>query len=254
MIELRNIEKSYGEKKVLSQISLTIRQGEMAALIGANGAGKSTLLKIISGALPAQGKALIQGRKIRSMAAARRAGIIAVVPQEIPSTTPLRGYEFVMLGRTHRLPRFGAPGAADREAVERAMASTGTAAFKHRFLSDMSGGERQRLAVAIAFAAEPRIILLDEATSHLDLNHRVEIMQLLRAMNRDQGVTILMAVHDLMLASRFFDRLILLQEGKIIQDAAPQAVLTEDILAGAYGCRIRTIQLPDELGTCVVPI
>ncbi|MCK9303787.1 MAG: ABC transporter ATP-binding protein [Bacteroidales bacterium] len=254
MIELRHIEKSYGEKKVLSEISLSIRQGEMVALIGANGAGKSTLLKVISGALPAQGKALIEGRKIRRIAAAQRAGIIAVVPQEIPSTIPLRGYEFVMLGRTHRLPRFGAPSAADCEAVERAMASTGTGAFKDRFLSDMSGGERQRLAVAIAFAAEPRIILLDEATSHLDLNHRVEIMQLLRKMNRDQGVTILMAVHDLMLASRFFDRLILLQEGKVIQDAAPPAVLKEDILEGAYGCRIRTIQLPDELGTCVVPV
>lgn len=254
MIQLRHIEKSYEEKKVLFDISLTIRQGEMAAVIGANGAGKSTLLKIISGALPAGGQALIDGREIKKIAATERAGIIAVVPQEIPSSIPLRGYEFVMLGRTHRLPRFGAPGRADCDAVEKAMASTGTLPFRDRFLSDMSGGERQRLAVAIAFAAEPRIILLDEATSHLDLNHRVEIMHLLREMNRSQGVTVLMAVHDLMLAGRFFDRLILLQEGRVTQDAPPQEVLTAEILEQAYGCRIRTIQLPDDLGTCIVPL
>jgi len=253
MIELRNIEMHYEEKKVLSNVSLTIRKGEMAGLIGANGAGKSTLLKIISGVLNAQGQTLIEGREIRAITATERAGIIAVVPQEIPSDTPLRGYEFVMLGRTHRLPRFGAPCKADREAVEKAMVSTGTEPFKDRFLSDMSGGERQRLALAMAFAAEPRIILLDEATSHLDLHHRVETMHLLREMNRSHGVTVLMAVHDLMLAGRFFERLILLHEGNVIKDATPPEVLTEAILERAYGCRIRTIQLPENLGTCIVP-
>ncbi len=254
MIELRQIGKRYGDKPALTDISLTIGKGEMTALIGANGAGKSTLLRVISGALKAQGRVLIAGRKIESIAAAERAGLIAVVPQEIPSETPLRGYDFVMLGRTHRLPRFGAPCRADREAVAQAMARTGTEPFRERFLSDMSGGERQRLALAMAFAAQPRIILLDEATSHLDLHHRVEIMHLLREMNRVDGVTVVMAVHDLMLAGRFFDRLILLHEGRVIRDAAPQEVLTEEILAQAYGCPIRAIPLPDELGTCIVPV
>jgi len=254
MIELLHTEKLYGDKKALSDISLTIRKGEMTALIGANGAGKSTLLKVISGALKAQGHTLIEGREIQTIASAERAGMIAVVPQEIPSETPLRGYEFVMLGRTHRLPRFGAPAQADREAVDKAMVSTGTEPFRDRFLSDMSGGERQRLALAMAFAAEPRIILLDEATSHLDLHHRVEIMHLLREMNRNHGVTVLMAVHDLMLAGRFFDRLILLDNGGVLKDGPPQTVLTEKILEKAYGCPIRTIQLPDDLGMCILPM
>jgi iron complex transport system ATP-binding protein len=254
MIELRHIEKHYGDKTALAEISLTIRTGEMTALIGANGAGKSTLLKVISGAIRAQGQTLIEGREIRTIPAAERAEVIAVVPQEISSETPLRGYEFVMLGRTHRLPRFGAPGRADREAVETAMDSTGTEPFRDRFLSDMSGGERQRLALAMAFAAEPQIILLDEATSHLDLHHRVEMMHLLRKMNRNQGVTVLMAVHDLMLAGRFFDRLILLDKGSVLKDGPPQTVLTEEILEIAYGCRIKSIQLPDDLGMCIVPM
>ena len=253
MIELRNIEICYGDKKALSEVTLTICKGEMAGVIGANGAGKSTLLNVISGALKAQGDALIEGREINTIAATKRAAIIAVVPQEISSETPLRGYEFVMLGRTYRLPRFGSPGAADRSAVEQAMKDTGTEPLKDRFLSDMSGGERQRLALAMAFAAEPRIILLDEATAHLDLHHRVDIMHLLRDMNRRKGVTVIMAVHDLMLAGRFFERLILLHNGSVLKDDTPNNVLKEDILEVAYGCRIKTIQLPDQLGTCIIP-
>ncbi|MDA3923616.1 MAG: ABC transporter ATP-binding protein [Kiritimatiellae bacterium] len=253
MIKLHDIGVFYEEEMALSHITLTIKKGEMAGIIGANGAGKSTLLKVISGALKAEGKALIEGREINSLSATERASVIAVVPQEIPSEIPLRGYEFVMLGRTHRLPRFGAPGATDVAAVRKAMISTGTEPLKERFLSDMSGGERQRLALAMAFAAGPRIILLDEATAHLDMHHRVEIMHLLREMNRSQGVTVLMAVHDLMLAGRFFDRLILLENGSILKDGTPQTVLQASILEQAYGCRIRTIPLPDDLGMCIVP-
>jgi len=254
MIELVNISTAYGNKKVLDNISLSVTEGERVALIGANGAGKTTLLKVISGLLKAEGSTLVEGRPVRGIPGNERAGIISVVPQDIASDTPLNGYDFVMLGRTHSMPRFAPPSTEDIQAVEEAMQRTSTQTLKQRFLSEMSGGERQRLALAMAFAAKPRIILLDEATSHLDLHHRAGIMQLLSEMNRNQGVTIIMAVHDLSLASRYFDRLILLKDGHVVKDGPPHLVLQPETLEQAYDCPVRVVEMPDNLGVAIVPL
>ena len=191
---------------------------------------------------------------MRELSGYERAGIISVVPQQIAVDTPLKGYDFVMLGRTHSIPRFAPPAENDRSAVEEAMRCTATFELSDRFIADMSGGERQRLALAMAFAAEPEIILLDEATAHLDLHHRAETMQLLRKMNRTRDLTVLMAVHDLSLAGRYFDRLILLKEGRILKDGSPGEVLTEENIKKAYDCSVRVIELPDNLGSAVVPV
>ncbi len=254
MIELRNISAFYGRKQVLTELSLKIDTGEAVALIGPNGAGKTTLLKVISGAVKAKGETCIKGRPVQELSGYERAGIISVVPQQIAVDTPLNGHDFVMLGRTHCMPRFAPPSESDREAVEEAMRCTATLALSHRFIADMSGGERQRLALAMAFAAQPRIILLDEATAHLDLHHRAETMQLLREMNRTRGLTVLMAVHDLSLAGRYFDRLILLKDGRILKEGTPSEVLTEQNIEDAYECPVRVIELPDGLGAAIVPI
>lgn len=254
MIELRNINASYESKQVFSDLNLKIAESECIALIGANGAGKTTLLKVISGAMKTTGDTLIYNRSLRQMPCQERAALLSIVPQNIDSDTPLAGYDFVMLGRTHCIPRFGAPGQDDRNAVEEAMKVTSTLFLKKRFLNEMSGGERQRLALAMAFAANPRIILLDEATAHLDLHHRAEIMHLLREMNRKRGVTIIMAAHDLTLAGRYFNRLILLKEGRIIKDGPPEKVLTEKNIEDAYGCPVRVVELPDNLGSTVIPM
>lgn len=254
MIELRNTDAFYGSKQVLINLSIKINQGESVALIGANGAGKTTLLKVISGAVKAKGAILIQGRRVESIPGDERAGIISVVPQDISAETPLNGYDFVMLGRTHCMPRFAPPGIEDCKAVEEAMNHTATLQLKNRFMNEMSGGERQRLALALAFAAQPQIILLDEATAHLDLHHRAEIMQLLREMNRNRGVTVIMAAHDLSLAGRYFDRLILLKEGCLLKDGSPSEVLTEETLKEAYGCPVKVVKLPDDLGSAIIPL
>ncbi len=254
MIELQNIDFSYGAKRVLREISLSIGQGESVALTGANGAGKTTLLKVISGALRSEGEVHLFGRSIHTIPGRERAACIAIVPQNLDAGIPLNGHEFVMLGRTRRLPRFGAPTRNDCIAVEEAMASTATLELAQRLLADMSGGERQRLALAMAFAAQPRIILLDEATAHLDLHHRAEIMRLLREMNRERGVTVIMAAHDLALAGRYFDRLIMLREGEVLKDGSPPEVLNEPTLRQAYGCTVRVVQLPEGLGTAIVPL
>lgn len=254
MIELKNISAAYGSKPVLSDLSLKIGKGETVALIGPNGAGKTTLLKVISGAKKCKGETIVQGRNIKDIPGYQRAGMMSVVPQVISDDTPLNGYDFVMLGRTHCMPRFAPPSEKDRAAVEEAMRCTTTLQLSQRYIADMSGGERQRLALAMAFAAQPQIILLDEATAHLDLHHRAEIMQLLRDMNRDRGVTVMMAAHDLSLAGRYFDRLILLKEGRILKDGPPSEVLTESILEKAYGCPVRVVDLPDNLGAAIIPL
>jgi iron complex transport system ATP-binding protein len=254
MIELRNINAAYSENQVLKSVSLRINQGDITALTGANGAGKTTLLKVISGVMRCDGDVFINGSMLHLMSGYERAGIMAIVPQNIPSDIPLDGYDFVMLGRTHRLRRFAQPQREDHEAVREAMASTSTLELGDRFLHEMSGGERQRLALAMAFAAHPRIILLDEATAHLDLHHRAGIMRLLREMNREKNITVIMAVHDLTLASRYFDRLIMLKEGSVISDGTPGEVLREDILNSAYGCPVRVVHLPDDLGAAIVPL
>lgn len=254
MIELNNIDASYGQKKVLSELSLKIDSGQAVALIGSNGSGKTTLLKVITGAIKTAGEVRVNNRAIRKLSGYERARVISVVPQQIAVDIPLNGYDFVMLGRTHSIARFAPPSADDHAAVEEAMRRTATHSLSHRFIADMSGGERQRLALAMAFAAQPQIILLDEATAHLDLRHRVETMRLLREMNRAQGLTILMAVHDLALAGRYFDRLILLKDGRILKEGAPSEVLTEKNIEKAYDCSVKVIQLPDNLGTAVVPI
>lgn len=254
MIELKNIDAYYDTQQVLYNLNIIINPGEMVGLIGANGSGKTTLLKVITGAHSAKGEVLIKGRSVRKISGLERAAILAVVPQDIAVDIPLRGSEFVMLGRTHHMRKFMPPTKVDHDAVDRAMKCTATEDLRERFLGEMSGGERQRIALATAFASQPEIILLDEATSHLDLHHRVEIMNLLRKKNQEQGVTVLMAVHDLSLASRYFDRLILLKEGRILHDGPPPEVLQTTTLENAYNCKVKVVNLPDNLGSSIIPL
>jgi iron complex transport system ATP-binding protein len=164
--------------------------------------------------------------------------LVATVPQELDTAMPFTAGELVMMGRTAALGRWISPSHEDRRWVAEAMALTDTRHLKDRVFQEMSGGERQRVAVAMALAVRPRIILLDEPTSHLDMNHRLEIVQLIEQINREQGMTILMIGHDLNLAAEYFPRLVLLQEGRIAADGPPEAVLTPDTLGAVYQCAV----------------
>jgi iron complex transport system ATP-binding protein len=253
MIRLEHVTARYGAQCVIDGVSLDIAHGERVALAGPNGAGKSSLLRIVTGQLPAQGTVRIAGLDPAKPGARSLAKRLAVVPQDIPRDLPLTAHDFVLLGRTAYLPRFGGPAAHDLDAVREAMALTETWELRQRPFPEMSGGERQRLVLAMALAAQPEILLLDEPTSHLDLRHRAELMALLIRLNRERQVTLLMVVHDLTLASQFFPRIVLMSRGRKLADGAPADVLRPDLLEAAYGCPVNVIPLPGHAATCVLP-
>ncbi|HNX33230.1 MAG TPA: ABC transporter ATP-binding protein [Kiritimatiellia bacterium] len=253
MIVLSHITAAYAAATVLHNVSLHIARGEQVALAGPNGAGKSSLLRVITGQLPAQGTVQVAGCDIAHLSPRRRARLLAVVPQEIACDVPFTAHDFVLLGRTACLPRFGGPSADDLDAVQEAMELTETRHLRNRPLPEMSGGERQRLALAMALASRPEIILLDEPTSHLDLRHRAELMRLLARLNRERQTTLLMVVHDLTLASQFFPRIVLFGRGRKLADGTPAEVLRTDVLEAAYDCPVSVIPLPGLSATCVLP-
>ena len=252
MITLHNVTAYYRSQCVLKEVSLHVASGERVAVVGPNGAGKSSLLRVLTGLLSAQGRVQLAGRDLHRLSARERSMLISVVPQEIVSDIPYKADDFVLLGRTAALSRLGGPSRDDLKAVQEAMILTETWALRERRLPEMSGGERQRLALALALAAHPKILLLDEPTSHLDLRHRAEMMQRLIKLNQEQQITLLMVVHDLTLASQYFDRIILLSDGQKIADGPVRDVMTPERLEAAFHCPISVTPLPNTSAICAV--
>lgn len=239
---MERVRAGYRRRPVLHDLSFRLGCGEMVAVLGPNGAGKTTLLHVATGLLPcAAGRVLLLGRDVARLPAAQRAREVAVVSQEPLGTAALTVEELVMMGRGARLGRWRPPAAADHAAVEQAMAFTDTLHLRERRLPEMSGGERQRAVLAMALAGEPRLLLLDEPTSHLDMSHRLEVVQLLRRVNAERGTAILMSAHDLNLAAEFFPRLALLDAGRLAAEGTPDEVLRESTLRDVYHCAV-TVQ------------
>jgi iron complex transport system ATP-binding protein len=242
-IQIENVSAGYRDTHVLKGISLDIAEGEMVGILGPNGAGKSTLFKVLSGLLaPGAGTVRLFGQDVRRLSPSDRARAVAVVPQDLDIPVPYSVEEVVLMGRTASIGRFSRPTPHDHQVVERALVYTDVADIRHRPLNELSGGERQRAIVAMALAQEPRIVLMDEATSHLDINHRLEIMQLVERLNAESGMTVLMISHDLQLAAEFSRRLILLDHGAIVADGRPADVLTEEEVRRVYHCEVRIHQ------------
>jgi len=219
----------------LRDVQLSVRKGEMIGLIGPNGAGKTTLIRLISGILNArQGEVKLDGLdagKLRRNALARE---VAVVPQQFSIPFAYRVEEVVMLGRTPFMRAFHDSSARDREVIMQTMDVVGIRRLEGRYFSELSGGERQKVVLAMALAQEPKLLLLDEPTAHLDISHQVDILELLARMNEEGHLTIIAAMHDLNLASAYFRRLILLKEGAIVADGPPERVLTSSTIGTAY--------------------
>ncbi|MBR4170321.1 MAG: ABC transporter ATP-binding protein [Kiritimatiellae bacterium] len=252
-IELNGVTAGYGHAPVLRDVSLRVERGECVALLGPNGVGKSSLLRVISGQLAVtQGVVRLNGRLLFDYAPRQRARLLTCVSQELEGDLPYTASEYVMLGRTPWLPLVGGVSEKDRESVRESMEWTETLAFADRPFWQMSGGERQRLTLAMVLAGEPQILLLDEPTAHLDLRHGSDFLRLLLRLNREKGITIVTVVHDLTLASQFFPRLILLDEGKIVADGSSSEVLCEDRISAVYHCPVKTMPLDHAGAICVL--
>jgi iron complex transport system ATP-binding protein len=251
-IQISGVSAGYPGKEIFSDFSLDVASGAMVGLLGPNGAGKTTLLRCITGRCrPSRGEVRLFGNSVAQLDPATRASLVAVVPQELEMPLPFTVEETVRIGRTAALSRWSAPSRQDDEAVDRAMTYTDVAEFRARRFAELSGGEKQRVLVALALAQESRLILMDEATSHLDFNHRIELMQLMERLNREQEVTVLLTSHDLNLVSEFCPRLVLLDGGRVHADGSPRDVLTVDNLRRVYRCNVR-IQSDSATGSLTV--
>lgn len=246
---------SYDGRPVLAGLSLEISTGERVAILGPNGAGKTTLLRLLSGVrTPNQGSILLDGRPLDSVPRPEVARKIAVVPQDLTIPFAFTAREVVELGRTPHLRLLSGFRACDRRAVEEAMALTDTTRLGGRIIQELSGGERQRVIIAMALAQEPEILLLDEPTHLLDIGRQAEILDLITELNLRGTLTVVAAIHDLNLAGRYFNRLLILHRGTVLAEGAPEAVLRRDIVEKAYGGPVQVVHDGNGHAPIVIPV
>ncbi|HWQ12676.1 MAG TPA: ABC transporter ATP-binding protein [Roseiflexaceae bacterium] len=229
-----NLTAGYRGEPAVRGVSLRACGGEVLALIGPNGAGKTTLLRAIDATLrPISGTVRLDGTDVTALGPTERARRIALVPQGLRLPEGFTVAEVVLMGRNPHLPPLGGERPQDYELARQAMRRAGVLALAGRRVHEISGGEQQRVLIARALAQTPRVLLLDEATAHLDLRHQGAIMRLVRRLARG-GLAVIAAMHDLNLAAFYADRLALLRAGELLACGRPAAVLTPELLRRAY--------------------
>jgi iron complex transport system ATP-binding protein len=251
-VECRGMSVERGGRRVVSDIDLVVDEGDWVAIVGPNGAGKTSLLHAVAGLIPAIGKLRVGGLDPGRAPRRQVARVVALMPQRpiVPEGTTVR--ELVALGRTPHLRRFGTETAADRDAVDRTLSRLELTEFAERPALGLSGGELQRVVLARALAQEPRVLLLDEPTSALDIGHQQSVLDLVSSLTRQDGLTVVAAMHDLTLAGQYGRRVVLIHEGRLVADGTPADVLEPNRLSEVYGARVEV--LPRAGGPAVVPV
>ncbi|MBR5316230.1 MAG: ABC transporter ATP-binding protein [Firmicutes bacterium] len=235
MLRFENVTLGYGERDVLKDFSCVINEGEFVSLIGPNGSGKSTLIHAITGMLPCKtGQIFIKGKNNEEYTAKERAQIAAVVPQNFQANFAFKAKEIVAMGRHPFLGRMKSETEEDYRIIDEAMAETGTLHLRERKVTQLSGGERQRIIISSALAQQPQLLIVDEPTNHLDIQYNLEVMQLMRRLNKEKGITIFAVLHDINMASRFSDRIIVLDHGEMKCDGVARDIIREEILKPVY--------------------
>ncbi|MBT7476085.1 MAG: ABC transporter ATP-binding protein [Nitrospina sp.] len=239
LMKLENISFAYETLPVLKDISLSTREQDFIGLIGPNGSGKSTLLKIMGAILkPDSGSVQFKESSLPKINKKLFAQSVSWIPQDHPMVFPFKVSEIVLMGRHPYLSPLSFESEEDFEISRRAMETTMTSQFADRYFNEISGGEKQRVMIASALAQDPEMMLLDEPTAALDLKYQIQILSILKSLNARHKMTLVMAMHDLNLASSFCNRLILLDEGQIVRDGTPEQVLKKDILEQVYGIEV----------------
>jgi iron complex transport system ATP-binding protein len=229
MLTIDDICFSYRDKPVLENVGLQVRKGEIMGILGPNGCGKTTLLKLLNRNLhPRSGKVLMEGKDLEDMSKRRIARHIAVVPQSNEIRFAFSVRDIVSMGRMPFLDRFQGETTDDALIVDQAMEKTNIKEFADRLINTMSGGERQRVIIARALAQRPEVILLDEPTLHLDINHQFEVLDLVKRLSREEGLTVVIVSHDLPMVVKYCDRMVLIHDHKVHAMGTPEEVLTPE--------------------------
>ena len=227
---------------VLTDLTGAVETGQIVGILGPNGSGKSTLLKLLTRVLRLQkGTIELFGQDLFALSQAAVARTVAFVPQETQQSFPFTLAQMVLMGRFPHHSGWGGwhwEDSADLAVAHTAMVDLDVAHLGTRLITDVSGGERQRAIIARALAQEPKVLLLDEPTAFLDLHHQLEIARILRQLNRERGLTVVLVSHDLNLASQYCDHLILLDRGRMVKEGSPEEVIEPEILEAVYRCRV----------------
>ncbi len=253
LLQVENLTFGYTNRLLLQGVQMSVRGGEMVGLLGPNGSGKTTLLRLLSGILqPQEGRIVLEGRSLTDWGRRGVAQRVAVVPQELQVPFAFSVEQMVALGRTPFISLFGSRTSRDRAIVREAMQLAEVEGLAERVFHELSGGERQRVTLAMALAQQPRLLLLDEPTSHLDIKYQLETLELVSRLRRETGVTVIAAMHDLNLAARYFPRLLLFQRG-IVADGGPAEVLEPRLLQRVYGVSVQVGVMRGATHLSIVP-
>ncbi|EOC99911.1 ABC transporter ATP-binding protein [Caldisalinibacter kiritimatiensis] len=254
-IKIESLDFGYGDKLILKGINLDIEKGDFVSIIGPNGSGKSTLLKNITSILkPNSGSVKIDGVDVKNYRPKELAKKLGFVPQDTNIAYDFTVFDVVLMGRSPYLGRFEREKQIDYEITTNALKATDTIGFSDKSIKEISGGERQRVIIARALAQQPEILLLDEPTSHLDINHQMEILYLLQKLNKEQNMTMVVVLHDIDLAARFSNKIVLLKEGQILSIGTPNEVITKENMEEAYKIKMVINENPFSNSLFVTPL
>jgi iron complex transport system ATP-binding protein len=239
MIELNNVSLGYDHRTILHDVNMKARPGQVLGLVGPNGSGKSTLIKGMTRVLElSSGHISIDGRDIKTIRRDEMGRLMATVPQDPALPGAFTAFEVVLMGRTPHLGLLRYEGGKDLAIAWQAMEATHTQSFAERRVSELSGGEKQRLVIARALTQQPKAMLLDEPTANLDINHQVEVLNLVKSLCLEQSLTVVIALHDLNLAAQYCDWLVMLNGGRVHAEGTPIAILTVQNIKQVYGADV----------------
>jgi iron complex transport system ATP-binding protein len=234
-LSTENLQIGYGDKIIVENLNLNVNKGEITTIIGANGCGKSTILKTMARVHSAKsGSIYLDGKLIHKVPTKEIAKKMAVLPQSPEAPGGLTVYELISYGRSPHQSGFGRLSDRDRRVIQWALEVTGLVSFANHPVDALSGGQRQRAWIAMAIAQETDLLLLDEPTTYLDMAHQLEILQLLEKLNKEEGRTIVMVIHDLNHAARFSQHMVALRSGKMIKEGTAQEVMTPEVLKEVF--------------------
>lgn len=235
-MEVRDLFFSYGKNKVLKGTSFTVEEGKITTIMGANGCGKSTLFNLMTKNLyPRKGNIFLHGKNIQNLGLKDFAKRVSIVHQYNSSADDITVERLVSFGRTPHMKMMQGRSGEDEELIRRAMEVTNVLKYRDREVSRLSGGQRQRVWIAMALAQNTKILFLDEPTTYLDIRYQIEILELVKKLNQDYGITIIMVLHDINQAIHFSDRIIGLKDGQVTAQGAPDTVITEECIRDLYG-------------------